>query len=226
MVSERDIEYTLETQENTTNDGNQTEETVDSFSVVVAASVDARISTTMDEWFRCLQKTSKNSFLSNPQSSEPPITPHAPPRDATGDTRVGPSSTDGINQPIHTTLFFIHGMTSNTSVPMYSENPITSFPTLSSPYVTNTMAQSTAYHFSGDKLNGNNYFSWSQSVKMVLEGRHKFGFMIGEIPRPPPSDPQERYWKAEDSILRSILINIMEPQIGKPLLFAATAKDI
>jgi len=92
--------------------------------------------------------------------------------------------------------------------------------------VTNTVAQSTAYHLSGEKWNGNNYFSWSQSVKMVLEGRHKFSFLTGEIPRPPPGDPQERYWKAEDSILRSILIKSMEPQIGKPLLFAATAKDI
>ena len=102
-------------------------------------------------------------------------------------------------------------MTSNTSVPMYFENPITSLPTLSSSYVTNTVAQSTAYHFSEDKLNSNNYFSWSQSVKMVLEGRHKFGFLTGEIPRPPPSDPQERYWKVEDYILRSILINSIEP---------------
>ncbi|KAA0048808.1 kirola-like [Cucumis melo var. makuwa] len=83
--------------------------------------------------------------------------------------------------------------TSNTSIPMYSENPVISFPTLSSPYVTNTVALSTAYHFSGDKLNDNNYFSWSQSVKMVLEGRHKFGFLIGEIPCSPPDDPQERY---------------------------------
>ena len=112
------------------------------------------------------------------------------------------------------------------TLPMYSENPVNSFPNVSSPYVTNTVAQSSMYHLSGEKLNGNNYFSWSQSVKMVLEGRQKFSFLTGEIPRPLPGDPHERYWKAEDSILRSILINSMEPQIGKPLLFAATAKDI
>ena len=54
MVSERDIEHTLETQENTTNDGNRIEETIDSFSAVVAVvvAVDARISAAMDEWFR------------------------------------------------------------------------------------------------------------------------------------------------------------------------------
>ncbi|TYK02021.1 Beta-galactosidase [Cucumis melo var. makuwa] len=103
------------------------------------------------------------------------------------------------------------GTTSDTSIPMYSKNPVTSFPTLSSPYVANIVPQSIAYSFSGDKLNDNNYFSWSQSVKMVLEGQHKFNFLTGEIPRPPPGDPQERCWKAEDFILRSILINSMEP---------------
>ena len=60
---------------------------------------------------------------------------------------------------------------------------------------------------------------------MVLEGRHKFGFLTGEIPRPSPGDPQEQYWK-EDSLLRSTLINSMEPHIGKPLLYPATAKGI
>ena len=91
--------------------------------------------------------------------------------------------------------------------------------------MTNTVTQSTGY-FSGEKLNGNNYFSWSQLVNMVLEGRHKFDFLTREMPRPSPGDPQERYWKGEDSFLRSTLINSMEPQIGKPLLHTATAKDI
>ena len=95
----------------------------------------------------------------------------------------------GIAQAIEAIL----GITSNTPVLMYYENPVTSFPILSSLYVTNTVAQSTAYHLSRDKLNDNNYFSWSQLVKMVLKGRHKFGFLVREIPYPPPGDPQERY---------------------------------
>ncbi|XP_038887073.1 ABC transporter C family member 2-like [Benincasa hispida] len=44
----------------------------------------------------------------------------------------------------------------------------------------------------GEELNGQNYFAWSQSVRMVLEGRHKFEYLIGEIPRPNPGDPQEQ----------------------------------
>ncbi|TYK27008.1 uncharacterized protein E5676_scaffold901G00150 [Cucumis melo var. makuwa] len=135
MVLERDIEHTLGTQENTTNDGNQKKETIDSFIAAIAATVDARMSAAMDEWFRRLQKTSKNSFPSNLQLSARLTTPYAP------------------------------------------------------PHATYASVLPTAYHFSGDKLNDNNYFSWSQSVKMVLKGRCKFGFLTEEIPRPPPGDP-------------------------------------
>ncbi|KAA0050638.1 Beta-galactosidase [Cucumis melo var. makuwa] len=78
MVSKRDIEHILEIQENTTNDGNQTEETTNSFSTVVAIAVDARMSAAMDEWFCRLQKTPENSFPSNLQSSAPPKSPHTP----------------------------------------------------------------------------------------------------------------------------------------------------
>ncbi|TYK31678.1 ATP-dependent helicase 1 [Cucumis melo var. makuwa] len=48
---------------------------------------------------------------------------------------------------------------------------------------------------------------------MGFEGRHKFGYLTGEISRPRPGDPQEHIWKGEDSPLRSLLINSMEPQI-------------
>ncbi|KAA0045692.1 Beta-galactosidase [Cucumis melo var. makuwa] len=60
---------------------------------------------------------------------------------------------------------------------------------------------------------------------MFLEGRHQFDFLTGETVRPSPGDALERLWKGEDSLIRSMLINSMEPQIGKPLLYAATAKD-
>lgn len=50
---------------------------------------------------------------------------------------------------------------------------------------------------------------------MILEGRHKFALLTREIPRPPPGDPQERFWKGEESLIRATLINMMEPHIGK-----------
>ncbi|KAL0536299.1 hypothetical protein IC582_025242 [Cucumis melo] len=108
---------------------------------------------------------------------------------------------------------------------MYSKNPVTLFPNSQSNYITGSLGSSTG-NFSGEKLNGQNYFSWSQSIKMFLEGRYQFGFLTGETVRPPPGDALERLWKGEDSLIRSMMINSMEPQIGKPLLYAATAKDL
>uniref|UniRef100_A0A9I9EJU0 Uncharacterized protein n=1 Tax=Cucumis melo TaxID=3656 RepID=A0A9I9EJU0_CUCME len=61
---------------------------------------------------------------------------------------------------------------------------------------------------------------------MFLECRHQFDFLTGETIRPSPRDALERLWKGEDSLIRSMLINSMEPQISKPLLYAATTKDL
>ncbi|KAA0064303.1 Retrovirus-related Pol polyprotein from transposon TNT 1-94 [Cucumis melo var. makuwa] len=61
---------------------------------------------------------------------------------------------------------------------------------------------------------------------MFLEGRHRFDFLTGGTVRRLPGDALERLWKGEDSLIRSMLINGMEPQIDKPLLSAATAKDL
>ncbi|KAA0049855.1 UBN2_3 domain-containing protein [Cucumis melo var. makuwa] len=61
---------------------------------------------------------------------------------------------------------------------------------------------------------------------MFLEGRHQFGFLTGETVHHSPGDALERLWKGEDSLIRSMLINSMEPQIDKPLLYAATTKDL
>ncbi|KAA0057570.1 uncharacterized protein E5676_scaffold411G002330 [Cucumis melo var. makuwa] len=112
-----------------------------------------------------------------------------------------------------------------TELPMHSKNPVTSFSNLPSNYITGSLGSSTG-NFSSEKLNGQNYFSWSQSIKIFLEGRHQFGFLTGEIIRPSPGDALERLWKGEVSLIRSILINGMELQIGKPLLYAATIKDL
>ncbi|KAL0554473.1 hypothetical protein IC582_008395 [Cucumis melo] len=112
-----------------------------------------------------------------------------------------------------------------TELPMYSKNPITSFLNLPSNYITGSLGSSTG-NFSGEKLNGQNYFSWSQSINMFLEGRYQFGFLTGETIRPSPGDALERLWKGEDSLIQYMLINSMEPHIGKPLLYAAIANDL
>lgn len=58
---------------------------------------------------------------------------------------------------------------------------ITLFPNATLTYVFRSVAQSIEV-FTKVKSNDKNYISWSLSVKMILEGCHKFDFLIGEIP--------------------------------------------
>ncbi|KAA0062000.1 Integrase, catalytic core [Cucumis melo var. makuwa] len=138
MVSERDIEQTLD---NTTRDGNK----IRRQPLVFAPP-------------RCSDQCYHVRIV--PINSAVVPATAGPPRVAAEATRVGPSSSDSANHPICIAAIEVTlETTSNTSISMYSENPVTSFPTLSSSYVTNTEAQSTRYHLSGEKLNDNNYFS-------------------------------------------------------------------
>ncbi|KAL4011238.1 hypothetical protein IC575_028290 [Cucumis melo] len=112
-------------------------------------------------------------------------------------------SSNGIDQPQNRSDIEA-GESSTHSKPtelsMYSKNPVTSFLNLPSNYITSSLSLSSG-NFSGEKLNGQNYFRWSQSIKMFLEGRHQFGFLTGESVRPPPGDALERLWKGEDSLI-------------------------
>ncbi|KAL0561693.1 hypothetical protein IC582_002133 [Cucumis melo] len=121
-------------------------------------------------------------------------------------------SSNGINQPQNRSNIEADESSTNskpTKLPMYSKNPVTSFSNLPSNYITGFLGSSTG-NFLGEKLNGQNYFSWSQSIKMFLEGCHQFDFLTGETVRPPIGDALERLWKGEDSLIRSMLINSME----------------
>ncbi|KAA0063181.1 Beta-galactosidase [Cucumis melo var. makuwa] len=67
-------------------------------------------------------------------------------------------------------------------------------------------------------------YVFQELVKIFLERHHQFGFLTGDTVRPPSGDALERLWKGEDSLIRSMLINSTEPQIGKPLLSMITNK--
>ena len=109
---------------------------------------------------------------------------------------------------------------------VYFENLVTSLYALFSSHVSNPVAQSTRY-FLGEKLNGQNYFSWSQSIKTILEGttslvswpgRYLVLYLYWETLRNDTGNGR--------TLIRSTLIDSMEPWIGKPLLYAATVNDI
>ncbi|RVW90170.1 hypothetical protein CK203_041959 [Vitis vinifera] len=43
-------------------------------------------------------------------------------------------------------------------------------------------------HLTIEKLNGKNYREWAQSIKLVIDGKGKLGFLTGETRRAPPTD--------------------------------------
>lgn len=107
-----------------------------------------------------------------------------------------------------------------------------------SPQVTETQNPGGSLHFPGSeislshlqitnhRLNGKNYLTWAQSVKLVIVGKGKWGYLTGETPIPNRSDPGFLVWSSENSTIISWLINSMEPAIGKPFLFIPTAQGV
>ena len=56
-------------------------------------------------------------------------------------------------------------------------------------------------HITAHKLNGKNYLQWAQSVKIVICGRGKLGYITGELPTPIASDPAYKTWLTDNSIV-------------------------
>lgn len=76
------------------------------------------------------------------------------------------------------------------------------------------------------KLNGKNYLEWLQSVRLVIDGKGKLGYLNGEIQPPAVDDPKFLQWRSENSMVTAWLINSMEPTLGKPFMFLPIARDV
>ncbi|KAK4269662.1 hypothetical protein QN277_022790 [Acacia crassicarpa] len=67
-----------------------------------------------------------------------------------------------------------------------------------------------------EKLTGDNYREWSQSMIFALDGRDKLDYITGEAEKPSTSDTKEfRKWKSENALVSSWLINAMSSSIKK-----------
>lgn len=66
-----------------------------------------------------------------------------------------------------------------------------------------------------------------QSIKMVIDGKVKLGYLTGETEEPVATHPvSHKKWKSENSLVMAWLVNSMEPSVGKTYLFLPMAKDI
>lgn len=75
-------------------------------------------------------------------------------------------------------------------------------------------------------LNGKNYMEWAQSVRLIMDGKGKFGHLTGDVTQPAQDDPALKSWRSENALILAWLINSMEPTIGKPFMYLPTAKDV
>lgn len=49
------------------------------------------------------------------------------------------------------------------------------------------------------KLDGSNYAEWSQTVRLILDGKGKLGFLTGDVSVPATTHSNYRFWKSENS---------------------------
>ncbi|KAF6162280.1 hypothetical protein GIB67_008409 [Kingdonia uniflora] len=68
-------------------------------------------------------------------------------------------------------------------------------------------------------LDGLNHVRWAQSAKLFVGGRRKIEFLLGTEKEPAESDLKYAKWLSDDSIVRTWLINSMQPTISAGYLF-------
>ncbi|XP_073132587.1 uncharacterized protein [Henckelia pumila] len=76
------------------------------------------------------------------------------------------------------------------------------------------------------RLNGNNFFRWSQSVRMYIRGRGKIGYLTSDISKPKNTDAGHAIWDAENSMIIAWLVNSMEEKISANYMCYPTVKDL
>ena len=78
----------------------------------------------------------------------------------------------------------------------------------------------------GIKLDGTNYALWSQIVVMYISGKDKLGYINGDLPQPPQTDPAFGKWRTENAVVKGWLINPMYPSLVSNFIRFSTAKAV
>ena len=75
-------------------------------------------------------------------------------------------------------------------------------------------------------LTGNNYHSWSRSVRMALVSKNKMGFLNGSIATPASTDPLYPAWERCNTMLMSWLLNSVSQSIAQSVIYLDHASEI
>ncbi|XP_021802654.1 uncharacterized protein LOC110746726 [Prunus avium] len=66
----------------------------------------------------------------------------------------------------------------------------------------------------GFKLNGSNYEIWASMIELHATTQGKLGYLTGDTDAPDSQDPKYGKWKIADAIVKSWMLQTMEPNTG------------
>ncbi|KAL2232264.1 UNVERIFIED_CONTAM: Retrovirus-related Pol polyprotein from transposon RE1 [Sesamum indicum] len=75
-------------------------------------------------------------------------------------------------------------------------------------------------------FNGNNWLSWSRSVRMALEGKDKLAFIDGTGLQPAIGTPQHRQWRTTNCMVRTWILNTISKDLVNAYLYASSSRDL
>ncbi|KAL0349508.1 UNVERIFIED_CONTAM: hypothetical protein Sradi_4100000 [Sesamum radiatum] len=75
-------------------------------------------------------------------------------------------------------------------------------------------------------LNGNNWLSWSRSVRIALEGRDKLGYIDRTCVRPADDSANLRQWRITDTMVRTWILNTLSKDIVNAYLYATSVRSL
>ena len=76
-------------------------------------------------------------------------------------------------------------------------------------------------------LTGDNYATWSRSMRIALSVKNKLEFVEGSvIAEPDPADPNFRAWLRNNNVVISWLLNSVSKEISSSIIYLATAAEM
>ncbi|KAL2247111.1 UNVERIFIED_CONTAM: hypothetical protein Sindi_2563400 [Sesamum indicum] len=75
-------------------------------------------------------------------------------------------------------------------------------------------------------LNGNNFLTWSRSIKLALGAKQKLGFIDGSDTKPQGNKEETEQWERVDCVVMSWLLNYITKEIAEAFLDTSSALDL
>ncbi|KAK4411842.1 Retrovirus-related Pol polyprotein from transposon TNT 1-94 [Sesamum angolense] len=75
-------------------------------------------------------------------------------------------------------------------------------------------------------LTGNNWLTWSISVRITFEGKDKSGFIDGSIVKPIEGTAEFKQWEIANSMVRTWILSTMSKDIVNAFLYAASTRSL